>query len=470
MTKKEKKVILEDAHKKCTSPNAQCQFSERFLQIIWNEKILSSNLRCTDGTILRIVSSGTWNVSFGPDFSNAVLLFDSELHRGAIEIHRFSSDWFRHGHQNDNSYNEVILHVVWQDDLLGEKFPDHIKTLEICQHLPSAWQSLFAGIEEAFYPYSSCIPPGTCSLQWALLDNEKVSEVLYSAAEARFSAKAEQFRHISAQSGFSQALYQEFFAGLGFANNRTPFRELALHCSLDLLSSFSDLEKRRAILFGFAGFLADPTRDPVQVAFRPILLRYWQLWWESGFKPLSLIWKSSGSRPFNSCHRRLQSGILWLEKINYDPDSWLQNVIKQATSVKDLHKLLLDYPSGDALWRKSKDFCSPLRVAGVLLGKARAKDLALNILLPAAYSREEQERGESSPKAKLIKDAWLQLSPGQENHLLKEAIHRFLIPPSRAKEILKKAALQQGLIDIYQKFCLALGYDCPNCPFVIVGE
>ncbi|MDD3953760.1 MAG: DUF2851 family protein [Lentisphaeria bacterium] len=451
---------------KCTGSNEQCQFSERFLQIIWNEKLLTANLHCSDGTALRIVSGGSWNNAAGPDFSRAVLLFDAQLSRGDVEIHRYSSDWFRHGHQSDPAYDEVILHVVWQNDLPPEKMPGPLKTLEICHHLLPSWQRLLSDVEEAFYPYARQVPPGSCALQWALLDNHNLQRLLQSASLTRFAGKKQRFQRRSAEAGFSEGLYQEFFAGLGYANNRIPFHCLAEKATLKLLAGYPKPEQRQAILFGLAGLLPDPTRETLLPEFRPLLDHSWQYWWESGLQGLNLTWQQNGGRPYNSCQRRLQAGFLWLEKVQYDPGIWLQKIMRQARNTKQLLSELLDFPKGDPLWCNSKDFAHRLQPGAALLGKARARDLVLNVLLPAAAAWAEQEEGEYSPGRKLIEQAWLELPPGQDNHLFREACHRFLVPPSRAREILKKAYHQQGLLDIYQNFCLALDHDCTNCPFI----
>ena len=451
---------------KCIGSSEQCQFSERFLQIIWNEKLLTANLRCCDGTALRIVSVGTWNNAAGPDFSRAALLFDAQLSRGDVEIHRYSSDWLRHGHQNDPAYDKVILHVVWQHDLPPEKTPGQLKTLEIRHYLLPSWQRLLSDVEEAFYPYARQVPPGSCALQWALLDNGNVQRLLQSAALARFASKKDRFLRRSVEAGFSQNLYQEFFAGLGYANNRLPFYSLAKAANLKLLSSFSKPEQRQAILFGLAGLLPDPTREKVLPEFREYLGRCWHYWWESGLQALDLTWQRSGGRPCNSCQRRLQAGFLWLEKVQYDPEAWLLGITGHVSTTKQLLNCLLEFPEGDSLWRNSKDFSSRLHPESALLGKSRARDLVLNVLLPAIAARAEQKDGENSPMALLALQAWMELPPGQDNHLFREACHRFLVPPSRAKEILKKAYHQQGLLDIYQNFCLALSHDCFSCPFI----
>ncbi|MDA1097312.1 MAG: DUF2851 family protein, partial [Chloroflexi bacterium] len=56
---------------------------------------------------------GRRNRDRGPDFLEALLAFDGErLRRGSVEIHLRASDWYAHGHGQDDSYRDVILHVV----------------------------------------------------------------------------------------------------------------------------------------------------------------------------------------------------------------------------------------------------------------------------------------------------------------------------------------------------------------------
>ena len=73
---------------------AECSFSERFLQVIWNERHLRENLTLVNGERLSVLSPGIWNVAGGPDFHDASLLVDGHLVTGDVEIHRRSSDWF----------------------------------------------------------------------------------------------------------------------------------------------------------------------------------------------------------------------------------------------------------------------------------------------------------------------------------------------------------------------------------------
>ena len=40
---------------------------------------------------------------------------------GDLEIHRMSSDWCSHKHHEDENFNSVISHVVYQDDAKEER-------------------------------------------------------------------------------------------------------------------------------------------------------------------------------------------------------------------------------------------------------------------------------------------------------------------------------------------------------------
>lgn len=53
----------------------------------------------------------------GPDFFNAQLKINGQLWAGNIEIHIKSSDWYVHNHEQDSAYDNVIIHVVWEDDM-----------------------------------------------------------------------------------------------------------------------------------------------------------------------------------------------------------------------------------------------------------------------------------------------------------------------------------------------------------------
>ncbi|MDE5810109.1 MAG: DUF2851 family protein, partial [Muribaculaceae bacterium] len=91
---------------------------EKLLQYAWQHRLWKSPMMTTtDGTEVEILDPGWLNTGAGPDFFNAKIRAGSKTWAGNIEIHTKASDWYRHGHQNDQAYDPVILHVVGQDDM-----------------------------------------------------------------------------------------------------------------------------------------------------------------------------------------------------------------------------------------------------------------------------------------------------------------------------------------------------------------
>ncbi|WP_372938083.1 DUF2851 family protein, partial [Seonamhaeicola sp.] len=106
---------------------------EDFLHYIWKfKKFQLQNLKTTSREPIVINSVGKHNHNSGPDFFNAQIKINGQLWAGNVEVHIKSSDWFLHNHENDKAYDNVILHVVWEDDTqIFRKNNTVIPTLEL---------------------------------------------------------------------------------------------------------------------------------------------------------------------------------------------------------------------------------------------------------------------------------------------------------------------------------------------------
>ena len=90
---------------------------EDFLHYIWKHKAFdTSELKTSKNKVVDILQLGQHNRNAGPDFFNAQLIIDGQLWAGNVEIHIKASDWYVHHHETDKAYDNVILHVVWEDD------------------------------------------------------------------------------------------------------------------------------------------------------------------------------------------------------------------------------------------------------------------------------------------------------------------------------------------------------------------
>ncbi|MCU0370911.1 MAG: DUF2851 family protein, partial [Bacteroidales bacterium] len=95
----------------------QTMMTEDFLHFIWKFRLHGQEFHTGTGGKLQIVNPGDHNHDAGPDFLNARVRLGATLWAGNVEIHVRSSDWIRHKHQHDEAYENIILHVVYDDDL-----------------------------------------------------------------------------------------------------------------------------------------------------------------------------------------------------------------------------------------------------------------------------------------------------------------------------------------------------------------
>lgn len=91
--------------------------TERLLQFIWQFQYFNkTDLLTTDEQSLQIIFAGELNTNQGPDFSNAKIKIAATVWAGTIELHIKTSDWDKHKHTGDKNYDNVVLHVVWEND------------------------------------------------------------------------------------------------------------------------------------------------------------------------------------------------------------------------------------------------------------------------------------------------------------------------------------------------------------------
>ena len=114
-------------------------FNEDLLQFIWEKKYFdTSNLLTVCGKKIHIKDTGTKNNDQGPDFLNARIFIENTEWAGNIELHIKTSEWILHKHQDDNNYRNIILHVVWENNLLSfQQSP----VLELVNYISIDWLS-----------------------------------------------------------------------------------------------------------------------------------------------------------------------------------------------------------------------------------------------------------------------------------------------------------------------------------------
>ena len=220
---------------------------EEFIYYLWENRLLSLDLRTTDGDDITIISLGNRNYDAGADFINARIKIGDTLWAGQVEIHVRASDWFRHNHHNDDNYNNVILHVVYENDIDSLNIP----TLEIKDKFDA---SLFHNYN-SFLVSRNWIPCGEfiggvqdfAVISW--LDRMLVEHLENECKDLDFKLRNNHY-------DWEQTFYQRLMRYFGLKVNNDSFEYLSRILPLSLLLRHLDNEVYvEAMFFGCAGFL-----------------------------------------------------------------------------------------------------------------------------------------------------------------------------------------------------------------------
>jgi hypothetical protein len=232
--------------------------TEAFLSYIWQYKHLQGRLLTTDGSEVEILDTGQINSDSGPDFFNAKIKINNTLWAGNVEIHKKSSDWNRHGHQNDVAYNNTILHVVFEEDI-------PIKTSDGNQPKCLEAKDKFSLSLLKSYDYllhnANWIP---CA---KFLEN--TNEMIWKSwlerlAIERLEKKTKEVEAIleSTQNDWEKAFFIFLASYFGQKVNKLPFQILARGLDLNVLAKHkNEIFQLEALLFGQAGLLGSNTND-----------------------------------------------------------------------------------------------------------------------------------------------------------------------------------------------------------------
>jgi len=225
---------------------------EDFLHFIWENRLFESSSLFVNNEHIEIIETGQHNFASGPDFFNARIKIGDTQWAGNVEIHVKASDWFRHKHQDDPAYYNIILHVVYEMDCRlerpgGEEIPCLV--LKFKESLLSKYRLLVKG--------NDAIP---CHRHLPLIDKIYWSDWLSKLMIGRLQEKTREIDQVLADSKYDWEACMFFFMGksFGFKINTLPFETLVRTTPLNILLRFRKKALTiNALLFGQAGFLED---------------------------------------------------------------------------------------------------------------------------------------------------------------------------------------------------------------------
>jgi hypothetical protein len=436
---------------------------EKLLQAVWqHQRLRRDQLQTTGGKSLRVLHPGFASAEGGPDFRGAVLQFENAAPvSGDVEIDLESSGWHAHGHDTNPNFENVILHVVWDEaGSPKSKAPGPAAKLALKNILDAPVAELASALEnESGLPESL---RGKCSAPLRELSPAQLSEVLHAAAKVRFQNKA---AVILARAGWEQALWENLFRALGYRHNVWPMQSLA-EAKPRWARGVESAFEIQARLFGVSGLLPEELTR-AQKSADTFLRRAWDVWWRdrdefAGCTLPRTVWKFHGLRPANHPQRRLALASHWLASgsLAGKIEDWCLTNVPEREWAASLHEIF--QVKRDEFWSWHWTFKSPrLAKPQPLLGAARVTDLAVNVVLPWLWIRARE--GGNEKILREVERRFFGWPAAEDNSLLKLARQR-LLGTSNAR-ILKGAAQQQGLMQIARDFCEHSNAICADCRF-----
>jgi len=396
---------------------------ESFLHFLWRwRRFDAQNLSTTDGQTLEILHPGEWNDHAGPDFFNARLRIGDTLWAGNVEMHLRASEWLAHRHSDDSAYDNVVLHVVLEEDQpIARASGERIPCLELRGRIPPKILENYQRLEHerAWIPCQSFFKniPDIVRLNW-------LDRLLVERLEQKTAAVAEMLA--ATENHWEEAFYRLLARNFGLKVNAEPFEALARSLPLLTLAKHkNDAKQVEALLFGQAGFLEETFKDewPKGLAQEYKFLKH-----KYNLAPLAASqWKFLRLRPANFPTVRLAQFAALVHQ-----SAHLFSKILEAKNLRQLENLF-DVQPGD-YWRTHFQFDKPSVKRAKHLGRDFVHLLIINTIAPFLFhygkTREQEDfqkhalrlLEELPPEANAIVDGWANLDVPAKNAYQTQAL------------------------------------------------
>ena len=413
---------------------------EQLLHYVWKHKILPlCELRTTDGRCVEVLNPGRHNTNAGPDFLDAKVKLDGTVWVGNVEIHQRTRDWFRHHHDRDAAYENIILHVAEEID---QKlfYPNG-------QEIPQLQLSVPAYVRDNYEKLSRNDGNPRCREVVGSLSTFLIHNWMTSLTLERFEERTRQIlqRREALDKNWEDTLFVTLARNFGFGINGDAFEQWAHSIPMSAVGKHRDnLFQIEAIFFGQAGLLEE---DIVDDYYLKLQKEYRYLRQKFTLTPIEAKrWKFLRLRPQNFPHIR----IAQLAMLYYEQRLNLSRLLN-AENLTEVNALLLTHVSD--YWRTHYSFGGKeTKPVEKLLSPASIELIVINSVAPIlfAYGKYKSDQALCDRAFSL----WEQLK-AENNAIIRNW--------AAAGVLCENAADSQALIQLHHQYCLRR--DCLRCQF-----
>lgn len=411
--------------------------TEDLLHFIWKFQLFNVlELNTTSGDNITVIHPGFHNTNAGPDFFNAKIKIGETLWAGNVEIHVKSSDFIKHQHQTNKSYQNLILHVVYENDSNDIKF--NFPVLEIRNYFPNKLVEIY----NQFLQSNMWIP---CENNLKNVSQLNITSWLQRLAVERIERKAKETEQLLLQfnNDWEYVFFIQLSKAFGFKVNATAFELWAKSLPYQLLLKHRNNSLQvEALIFGQAGFLEDDILNDVY--FNKLKTEYSFLRNKYSLKPIDKhIWKFLRLRPRNFPTIRLAQLAEIIKK-----QHCLFSAFIEAENIQSLIKLLnvqvTDY------WQNHFEFGKESICLKKSLGVKSAQSITINAIVPVLFAYSNYS-GKEALKEKAIE--FLENIESEKNSIINNWINLGIKPQS--------ALESQALLELKNEYCSQK--KCLNC-------
>lgn len=360
---------------------------EDFLHHVWQYQKFQhqETLKTNQGENLQILSIGQHNQhQSGPDFFNAKIKIDNQIWAGNIEIHLKSSDWYAHQHENDSAYDNVILHVVWEDDVEIYRNDNTI--------IPSL--SLKGKVNSEVYKrYEQLLKVKpqqiNCEKNFANFDDFVIQNWLERVFIERLERKSELILKLlnHSQNNWEAVLFQLLAKNFGLNVNGSAFLEMSKTIPYKIIvKHHHNIEDLEALLLGQSSLLGIETVDQY---LKKLQERYQYLKHKYQLLPAKEQPRFFRLRPDNFPTLRLAE----LAAVYHQQPQLFQKLIK-AQSKKEIYKIFeVQLPE---FWKTHYSLTKESKPKRKQLSQKFIDLLIINTIIPIKFCFQKEMKTSSS--------------------------------------------------------------------------